>query len=150
MPTYLYICPTGTQFERYLPVARYRESQACPCCGEIAAKVITAPTVYVQPDICYDSPIDGRPITSKQARVEDLARSNCVPYDPEIKKDYQRRIEREEKELDRAVDATVDKEIALMPARKREKLEAELQAGFTVTPERRAAPYQPIKAEIAK
>jgi hypothetical protein len=150
MPTYLYICPNGTQFDRYLPVSRYKESQICECCGEVGNKVITVPNVFVSPDICYDSPIDGRPITSKKAREEDLARSNCVPYDPEIKKDYQRRIEREEKELDRAVDATIDKEIALMPARKREKLEAELQAGFTVTPERRTAPYQPIKAEIEK
>lgn len=150
MPTYLYICPNGTQFERYLPVSRYNESQTCECCGAVGSKVITVPNVFISPDICYDSPIDGRPITSKKAREEDLARSNCVPYDPEIKKDYQRRIEREEKALDKAVDMTIDREIATMPARKREKLEAELQAGFTVTPERRTAPYKPIKTEIAK
>ena len=37
-----------------------------------------APMVFVQPDICYDSPIDGRPITNLQARKEDLARSGVA------------------------------------------------------------------------
>lgn len=30
----------------------------------------------------YASPIDGRMITSRSERREDLARNNCVPYEP--------------------------------------------------------------------
>jgi len=30
----------------------------------------------------YKSPIDGRVIGSRSARREDLARNNCVPYEP--------------------------------------------------------------------
>jgi hypothetical protein len=30
----------------------------------------------------YKSPIDGKMITSRSARREDLARSGCVPYEP--------------------------------------------------------------------
>lgn len=33
----------------------------------------------------YRSPIDGRPITSRSHRREDLARNNCVPYEPSLK-----------------------------------------------------------------
>lgn len=30
----------------------------------------------------YKSPIDGRPITTRTERREDLARNGCVPYEP--------------------------------------------------------------------
>lgn len=33
----------------------------------------------------YRSPIDGRPITSRSARRDDLARNNCVEYEPSLK-----------------------------------------------------------------
>ncbi len=106
------------------------------------------PIVFKSQDICYDSPIDGRPITSKQARLQDLARSNCVPYDPDQKQDYTRRIEAQEAALEKAVDRTVDSEIANMPARKREKLEAELQGGMTVESVRTTPALKPIAKEI--
>ena len=35
----------------------------------------------------------------EQARLEDLARADCVPYDPGMKQDYQRRIQRGEAEF---------------------------------------------------
>ena len=82
-------------------------------------------------EICYDSPIDGRPITSMAARREDLARSGCVEYDPEMRKDYTRRVEADEKRLEQSVDALLEREIAAMPSRKQEKLAAELQGGAT-------------------
>jgi len=70
MPIYEYQCPCGTQFERVLPVARYDEAQVCEC-GKVAQKVILhAPRGYVQADICYDSPIDGRPITPAPTLAE--------------------------------------------------------------------------------
>ena len=33
----------------------------------------------------YRSPIDGRPITSRSSRREDLRRNNCVEYEPSLK-----------------------------------------------------------------
>lgn len=104
--------------------------------------------VICRPDVCYDSPIDGKPITSAQARKEDLARSGCIEYDPEMKKDQQRRIEREDAVLEAAVSETVDAEIARMPARKREKLESEMQGGMDLQPERVTPDLKPIKTEI--
>lgn len=83
-------------------------------------------------EIRYESPIDGKPITSKQARQEDLARSGCVEYDPEMKTDYNRRIEREEKELESKMEESVNAAIAQMPTKKRETLVTELQSGADI------------------
>lgn len=94
-------------------------------------KFLEAPLFFGVKDICYDSPIDGRAITSMAARREDLARSGCIEYDPEMKTDYLRRAAESEKKLDASVDQLVEKEIATMPTRKRERLEAEMAGGVT-------------------
>jgi len=148
MPLYEFRCECGAEFERYLPVSGYDTPQECQC-GAKARRIISIPTlVVVSPDINYDSPIDGRPITSMAARREDLARSNCTPYDPDIKQDYHRRIEQSERALEKAVDETVDRELSNMPARKREKLEAELNAGLTAEPVRSTAAAKPIVKQV--
>src|SRR5687767_9911462 len=87
-----------------------------------------APMGFVQGDICYDSPVDGRPITTKQARIEDLRRNGCVEYDPGMKQDVLRRKAKEEADLDRSIDASVDQFFATAGGRKLEKLEQELRA----------------------
>ena len=131
MPIYEYECACGNAFDRYFPASKYLEPQACTC-GQTALKVIRTPPIgFVQKDICYDSPIDGRPITSMAARREDLARNGCVEYDPEMRKDYTRRVEADEKRLEQSVDALLEREIAALPSRKQEKLAAELQGGVT-------------------
>lgn len=140
---YEYECERGHVFERVLPLHRYAEPQTCDC-GAASHKILSAVRGFVQKDICYDSPIDGRPITSMRARRDDLARNNCVEYDPEIKKDYHARVEREQAKLEASIEATVEQEIEKMPARKRERLDAELRGGADVTPERRTAPFKSI------
>jgi hypothetical protein len=75
--------------------------------------------------------MDGRLITSKRQRLDDLARSDCIPYDPEMKKDAARRQAESQENLEKAMDATIEKTIHEMPARKREKLTAELEGGVT-------------------
>lgn len=127
MPIYSYICHAGHAFERYLPLDEYSAPQMCEC-GKASDKRITAPMIRVE-KIEYESPIDGRPIMTKQARIEDLARNNCVEYDPGMKDDYQRRQKAEADALDRSIDETVESEIYRMPTRKRELLESELRAG---------------------
>lgn len=90
-----------------------------------------APMAFVQRDVCYDSPIDGRPITNKQARLEDLKRSGCIEYDPGMKQDRERKLKEADESLDRSVDESVEREFASMPARKKEQLAAELESGAT-------------------
>lgn len=101
-------------------------------CGSVYERIYkTFPHAYVEADIHYTSPIDDRPITSKQARIEDLKRSGSRPYETGEKEELVRRKQREEVQLDKSIDATVDREVALMPQRKRELLEQEIRSGAT-------------------
>lgn len=129
-PVYEYACDCGQFFDRYLPLARYDEVQKC-LCGRACRKLLPRVTVISSRDIHYESPIDGRPVTSEAARRQDLARSGSIPYDPEMKKDAERRRQDEDKAMDAAIDATVEREIAAMPSAKRERLEAELTRSDT-------------------
>ena len=62
----------------------------------------------------YESPSSGKVISSHAERNDDLARSGCVEYDPDIKQDYQRNIAEGEAEMDKCVDSHVDAEWAKM------------------------------------
>ena len=104
-----------------------------------------APHIFVRPDVHYDSPIDGRPITSQAARIEDLKRAGCIEYDPGMRQDADRRLQESEQKLDSKVDQFVEREIATMPARKREKLAAELEGGLTPDIVRVTPPQQSFK-----
>lgn len=144
MPTYAYRCDSGHEFDRYLPLDRYAEPQNCEC-GSPSTKVITAPMLHIPGEIRYESPIDGRPITSAAARAEDLARSGCVPWEPGIRQDGERRQKQAEDALERSIDETVEREFATMPPKKLEKLAAELQGGLTAEPTRMTPVQQSFK-----
>jgi hypothetical protein len=144
-PVYEYVCENGHDFERYLFFSEYKFPQVCEC-GAPSRKKISRPNIFVQQDVCYDSPVDGRPITSMKARQEDLARNNCRPYDPEMKTDYHSRIRDSEMKLESAVEKTIEAEIEKMPARKREKLEQELKSGVEAVPERITPPQTSFRS----
>jgi hypothetical protein len=110
-------------------------------CGLAMERVYTKfPMAFIRPDVNYTSPVDGRPITNYQEHLEELARNDSVVYEPGIKQDQERNARLREEALDRAVDETVDREIATMPAAKREKLVAELEGGLTAEPARVTPP----------
>jgi hypothetical protein len=92
--------------------------------------------IFVAPDVCYDSPVDGRAITSKQARIEDMKRAGCVEYDPGMRQDYDRRAQESDGRLAQLVESSVEQQIHEMPARKRELLQSELASGVTAEPVR--------------
>lgn len=117
------------------------ETLWCNVCGRSAQKVFLRPPAgYVQPDICYDSPVDGRAVTSKQARAEDLARNSCIPYEPGMRQDIERAKLESNRKLDASVDATVEEFFATAQAKKLEKLEQELRAGASVDVNRASPP----------
>lgn len=118
-----------------MPLADLAKTRICDC-GAIAHRVfLTAPMGRVE-KVEYRSPIDGRPVTTKHARLQDLARSNCVEYDPGMKDDYMRRQKESDSAIEKKVDAIVESEIHGMGARKRERLEAEFRNGAGVAFER--------------
>jgi len=130
-------------------ITELREYEPCAYCDKQAQKrFLSFPYAYVQGDIHYDSPIDGRPITNKQARIEDLARTGCVEYDPDMKQDYARRLRESEAKLEATFDASIDEALESMPARQKEKLDAELQGGMTADVTRITPSAKPIETRI--
>lgn len=103
----------------------------CPQCRVAKAEKVflRAPMGFVQPDILYTSPIDGRVIRTKAERQEDLRRNNCVEYEPGMRQDFENNRRLDERALDASIDQSVDEFFATAPARKIEKLEQELRAG---------------------
>jgi putative FmdB family regulatory protein len=135
---YEYSCKRGHHFERVLAVADYQTPQICEC-GADSRRIISLPRlVKVSPDVRYDSPIDGRPITSMAQRRDDMARNNCQEYDPMMRQDAERFRARTEAALDAKMGETVEREIATMPGDKREKLGNELSSGAEIAIERRS------------
>lgn len=148
MPTYCYQCEKGHLFDRYLPLAEYDVPQRCDC-GSGSRQLLLAPQIMVRKDIHYDSPIDGRPITNARARANDLARSNCIPYDPGMKQDAARRRDEADAALERNIDNTVEAEIGKMSSEKREKLQRELDGGMGIESVRTSPNVKPLKVDIS-
>lgn len=98
-----------------------------------------APMIFVKADVHYQSPIDGRVIRSEHERRDDLARNGCIPYDPGMRQDNERRVIDEERSLDRSVDEFVEREYETMPSAKRERLANEMADGMTAEPVRLTA-----------
>lgn len=119
---------------RFMSMRQHKPFMDCERCGMHALQVITAPLlVKACADVRYDSPIDGKPITSWQARQEDLKRHGCREYDPGMKQDYHARIKESEAAMDKAIDATVEAAIEKMPTKQRGKLYSELtEQGVTL------------------
>lgn len=128
MPLHDFLCCAGHTFEAFVPLVDLEKERLCDCGSPAHRVFLTAPMGIVK-NVEYTSPIDGRAITTKSARIEDMARHNCVEYDPEMKKDYMKRLERDNDALGRRVEETFDAEIERMPTRKRELLEQELRSG---------------------
>ena len=82
--------------------------------------------IKVCADVSYDSPIDGTPITSWAARQEDLKRSNCRPYDPEMKTDAAHRRKAEEAALDTLIETHAEQVTEKMTTAQRGKIYSEL------------------------
>ena len=125
MPLYEY-AHGDHYFLRFMPVADHSSLAVCDC-GEVAQQIITAPSALKVAVNChYESPIDGSPVTSWAARANDLARSGCVPYDPGMRQDHERRLEANEKALDQSIHESVERSVSKMSNKKRGQLWNEL------------------------
>ena len=127
MPTYSYRCRSGHNFTRYDSVANHCSVRLCPTCFAASTQIITAPLmVKVAQDVCYDSPIDGRAITSQDARQEDMKRANCVPYDPDRKTDAANQRKAEDAALDTMIEAHAEEVTEKMTTAQRGKIYSEI------------------------
>ena len=134
-PAYSYRCANKHETTKFFRVRDYVEAVDCDQCELAAVRVFTVPVmVTAKPDLCYDSPVTGKPITSWAAREEDLKRHNCIEYDPEMKKDSDRRNQERDAALDASIEQSVSRQIAKMSSAKRQQLIKEV-VGQGVTAE---------------
>jgi hypothetical protein len=125
MPTYEAMCRKCGKYHEYISsISRCYDTPEC--CGEKTVKsIFTAPVGYCE-NIHYQSPIDGRAITTKQARVEDLKRNGCRPWEgmEQEKKVAQERVKAEEKAFDARLEETAVGVYQSLPSESRQALEA--------------------------
>jgi hypothetical protein len=141
MPNYAYRCGNQHETTRFFRVRDYVEAVDCDRCDLAAVRIFTAPTmVSAKADLCYDSPIDGRPVTSWHARREDLKRNGCIEYDPEMKKDAERIRRDRQESFEKKVEATAKEAVGRLSKKKRELLKKEIvNQGVTLEVNRSAA-----------
>lgn len=106
MPCYSTRCLTcskrGTVYRR---VAERDNLDPCEC-GGVISRVIDKPMVAIFPE--YDSPLDGRPITSRAQRNEDLRKAKAYEWEPGIEKDIARKKEYEKAAAFQPISDAVD------------------------------------------
>lgn len=83
-------------------------NEAPLCCDKSMVRVIEA--AAIQADLPgYQSPIDGRWIEGKRARMEDMKRNGCRPWEgmESEKKEAQRRAEYADKDYEKGLEAQI-------------------------------------------
>jgi len=130
MPTYVFKCKSGHQFDIFLPLKDYNTTQKCDC-GEEANR-ITVPTM-LSPDIApwdaYVSPATGKYITSYKDRRKDMKEAGCVDYEPGFREYVKKQQLETERKIEKKIDQTVDSLYENLPSKKKEMLERELTSG---------------------
>jgi len=125
---YRYRCPYDHEFERVLKVADYEELQYCDC-GAKGKRQIGLPMIAKSSRFeSYESPIDGTPITNNKMRTEEMARHDCVDYEPTMKEESTKVMKAGEAALDKEVDKTVDKFWDGLSSKKRESFAREVSS----------------------
>lgn len=150
MPLYQYKCHWCLKLETaFRKIADRLDVPSCPKCAIPMDLQICAPMLNVDIEP-YQSPATGKIIASRAQRREDLKASGCVEWDHGMKEEVQRASAQREAQAERELDATIDSAIAALPARKREALEGEMEAGITAKPYYGTAPgLAPIKRTIS-
>jgi putative FmdB family regulatory protein len=130
MPLYDYRCQTcGTMQAVFKRIDERDLPEVCHCFGQMK-RVFSAPAV--RGDYAgYECPITGAWIEGKRAHEENLKRHGCRVLEAGETSAVAKYRQQEDEAFERAIGETVDAEIARMPARKREALAAEMEAGVT-------------------
>ena len=123
MPTYPYLCDQCGKPEDAVRAIAERDD-APLCCALPMRRLVVAPALFVPMEIRYTSPIDGKPILSKQARIEDLKRSGSRPWEglDQEKKEAARAEAYADKALDESLAKTAAETFYQLPPSKRDIL----------------------------
>lgn len=130
MPLYDYNCKScGAEFDEFKPMRESTSPANCPKCGQQAEKVLSAPRV-IGDYPGYSCPVTGKWIEGRAAHRENLKQTGCRVFEPGEKEAAARFRARQEAETDAAIEETVGREIAAMPADKLEALGSALENNF--------------------
>lgn len=113
MPIYEYMCPAGHVTNEYRPVNGRSEPAVCFCSYMAPKVILSAPRVFSDYE-GYESPVSGKWIEGRRARVEDLKRNNCRPYEEGERQEFERRQAANERELDKMADEVVEQSMAAL------------------------------------
>lgn len=139
MPLYDYQCEKcGEAAERYLPLDRFEEPQACATCQTFMTKVLTVGRIAgdFQP---YECPVTGKLIEGRAAHRENLARTGCRILEPGERGDQARRQKALDDQIDKIAEDSAVELINNLPEEKRQILAGELEHGGDAIMERRTA-----------
>ena len=131
MPLYEYKCTCGKRFTRFLPLAQYRDPQACEC-GQIAEKQLSAPVVRGDYE-GYQCPISGDWIEGKKAHEANLKKHGCRVLEPGETEACKRRRASEDAALEEKIAESAAEFVETLPTAKREQLGRELESGADIT-----------------
>ena len=108
MPIYEYMCPEGHVVNEYRTVDERERVPECYC-GHLTKKVILSPPRVFSDYEGYESPVSGKWISGRRARVEDLKQTGCRPYEAGERQEFERRRVAVDRELDKTVDEVVER-----------------------------------------
>ncbi len=136
MPVYSYKCTScPCMFDKFLRLANYQDQQFCPECHSSAEKQVAAPAI-IGDYAPYQCPVTGKWIEGRKAHEENLKRTGCRILEPGESEAAAAARKADDEALDKAVEATTEQFIESLPAAKKEKLVAEVEAGLDVSFER--------------
>jgi putative FmdB family regulatory protein len=126
MPVYEVECTACQKEGEFVAKISDRDiTPSCSHCGAPTKRIISAVRGFVYFPAAggqgYVSPTSGKYIDTKRARVEDLKRSGCRPYEgfEQEKKEAARQVAHEEKKADAKLEESVRKAYYELPPEKR-------------------------------
>lgn len=121
MPLYEYKCPLcARKFERFLPLARYKEPQTCTC-GEVAEKQLSA-TRIITDYAGYECPITGDWIEGRRAHEENLKKHGCRVLEEGEREQAQAVRRKQDEVLEDSIVETAMEKVSNLPAKELETL----------------------------
>lgn len=136
---YAYRCANcGTFQDVFKKISELDLPEECSLCNEVMVRQIVAP--MVQPDYAgYTCPITGDWIEGRRAHQENLKKHGCRLLEKGEREHNERMREAEDTKLMDTLVETFASEVQRLPARKREILAGELEAGADLPLVRKSA-----------
>ena len=137
MPLYAYKC-WACQARRDVlkPIADLNRSESCEKCQATMERQLAAPAV-IGDYAGYACPISNKWVEGRRAHEENLKKHGCRVYEGGETEAFRANKQKEETELDRRVDETVEQYYEALPAEGREQLAVAVQSGLDVAIERK-------------